>query len=665
MRFFQKMLLDAPYKKVRSVVPLSYSDYGPTIVSSLTNSSTLNLPVGVRYCPNGVSIANKSDISIVGQGQSRLVAGVPINIANSWALTSQDSLYYFFPEAVRDLVRIIDLKKLGISSLFSHFDGPLSYDLNSGANSPYTVPTLMVNKTVYKLAASAKNHAWHVVDSVANSSTFNSSTAPQIDDLAGCWIQLFANSYQEHRYGALYSGGNYSLRVAPTNPLELNGSRFKILNSIQCLTQAGEYVYLYDLGIIAYIPLATPTLIEIGTCASPMLSFSNCENVSIISTCIGPTRHDAVRIADCAMVSLETNLFVGSGKNAITVFRTTDFQSSSNYFVDTSAQAIFYDDNTAVGEVGTGLPYPMPNPAKTKTWESHGVSISNNTFIKSGVLYKDRATVEIGPGTVFPVISENFNKDSSSSFLRAIPLGGQITDNTILETCRSTYDDGAIIINLSAINRGNVISGNFIKTCKMFQPISTPNVNTAIYLDDGACGATVTYNFIEDCESAFHNNGGRGHSYLRNVVKNCPVVQVMGTSFNLGLLSNVKARQFVDQCQAMVAYWNVSDWAANLSNWNYSDILALANARNANPGDTDVARDAALIAAGWSFASGLYVGYMQNSQCSTAYKTSDLQGTTPSSPSWNYGWTVNSSSSDNTSVVAKSETVPALPFAIP
>jgi hypothetical protein len=353
-------------------------------------------------------------------------------------------------------------------------------------------------------------------------------------------------------------------------------------------------------------------------------------------------------------ITISNIISVGAARCSIESIDSADLSVSQLRSEDAGCCAIYDVDRSGV--FGAGQPYPMPcsNTAKALTGSK---SFTGCVIIRSGrwdasvpALYVESgiANVEIDQCKIF---------DLPSMAIRVQATKSTITGCVVDGACRVQADSGAIYQGRSAIQRGGTWSGNGIRGVR--KAAASMNPTAAFMNDDGNCGKlAINENFVEDCDSVIHANGGRYVTLDRNVAKNCTTYQIMGTSFGLGLLSQSQVTIFADQCLALTQNWTRASWVSAIGQTHVDDIEAMASARTANPSNST----AAVRASGWVATSGPYDGYLINAGCSISYKSGDFQGTTPPQGAWNYGWTINSSSANNAAVSAPSWAIPGRAF---
>ncbi len=142
--------------------------------------------------------------------------------------------------------------------------------------------------------------------------------------------------------------------------------------------------------------------------------------------------------------------------------------------------------------------------------------VENNFFtcISSRYFSNVGAVLLTGCGTVFRQNTITHSRQHGVTY-----QGNNITieQNEIYDVLRDVGDAGAIYTGRSQLQRGNVVSQNFVHQITCADP-RVPTGTCGIYSDDGCHGNTIKENIIVGAQIGYNNNGASALGVLNNII---------------------------------------------------------------------------------------------------------------------------------------------------
>lgn len=231
-----------------------------------------------------------------------------------------------------------------------------------------------------------------------------------------------------------------------------------------------------------------------------------------------------IRVAHARKIAFRNNTIRNTGAHGIQFFMNVDDSDiEGNQFYQIAANGIEIDSH---GE---------QNPASNK--QSSGVAVWNNTIRKTGQCYTNGGAI-IAHNVRRLTIDHNEIYDLPYS---GIQVGGQVDkiryigckENQIrfnlIHHCLQLHDDGGGIYTLGGIQKGTVISGNYIHNIKRSKWAGRFPVD-AIYLDNFTSKILVIDNVIS-MHKAVERNGSRNNLFVNNIKQNQEIEKKSGKAF--------------------------------------------------------------------------------------------------------------------------------------
>lgn len=281
-----------------------------------------------------------------------------------------------------------------------------------------------------------------------------------------------------------------------------SGGEFFALNLLEELDSPGEYYLDLRRGLLYFWPPSDlmSADIALSVLEEPLVTLTDCENVSLRGLTLEVSRGPAVRMAGGANNLLGSCIIRNLANDAVRV------TAGKNNGV---AHCEMYD----LGGGGISLTGGDP-----QTLSPSGNFADANHIHDFGRLYRahhDAIRLDGCGGRA----THNVIHDAPH---HAIDFGGNdnvIEFNEVYRVCMESDDGGAIYTGRNWAAQGNAIRYNFVHDLGA----GRSEGNQAIYLDDCAAGTTVYGNVIRAARRGILIGGGRDNTIENNVIVDCPI----------------------------------------------------------------------------------------------------------------------------------------------
>lgn len=327
-----------------------------------------------------------------------------------------------------------------------------------------------------------------------------SRTQVRVKEISATEITLAA-----HLNGGI--GSKYDRPNKKTGKIGSGEEPYCALNLLEELDVAGEWSIDFETAILYWwppVPLANAK-VEIADLSSPMVAMHDVNHVSFqgfrFEKSLGKgfdiKRGNHITVAGCTFRNLDSGIHFLEGTNHVI---------RSNDLFDLGGMAIDYS---------TTENKETPRNENSRLLKPDGHLITNNHIRRVGQASFAHAVaigdVRRGYATSC-VFSHNLLAELPAMGVRFSGNENVFEFNEIHNAALSAGDVGGFYINLRHTAAGNVIRQNLIHHCQGLN---------AIYLDDGACGTTVTENIVYKADVGGWISGGRSNSITKNIFIEC------------------------------------------------------------------------------------------------------------------------------------------------
>ncbi len=294
--------------------------------------------------------------------------------------------------------------------------------------------------------------------------------------------------------------------------------RWKAFNLLEELDVPTEWYIDTDSNKLYYYP---PQNIKNGRMSlsvlkTPFVSVTGADNISFEGIEFTKTRGNAIEITNADSILINKCRFTDIGVDAFKTIGTNEAETDKNYWQRQKLDAayncevsdcVFYNIGGHAAVIGGG---------NVDTLTPGNNVFKNNIVSKCSQKIKNYETILMN-GCGNSIINNNISRTA----FQAIWFYGnnhKISYNEIYNVRQETDDSGAIYCGRNTLQRGSVISYNYIHDL-----YSTNKMNfghqPAIYWDDGQSGQKAEYNIIRDADIDVYTNGV-DNSFVNNTVIN-------------------------------------------------------------------------------------------------------------------------------------------------
>ena len=282
--------------------------------------------------------------------------------------------------------------------------------------------------------------------------------------------------------------------------------RYKAFNVLEELDVPKEWYIDWSNQKVYYYPPSTDdsSLLEISSLTGAMISLANADNIAFDGITFENTRGDAIQTENVENIKITGCTFKNIGTDAVSAKGTVWAESDKNYWQRQYIDAAYnfeVSDNVFYNIGGHAI---VMDGGNVDTLTPSGNVIKNNIFNRCSQTVKNYESILIkGCGTSFI-----HNNVSCSSFQAIRHYGNNhtISYNEIYNVNQETDDCGAIYCGRNTIQRGTVISYNYLHDLKSVETLPFGH-QVGIYWDDNQTGMKAEYNIIKNVNKNFYTNG--------------------------------------------------------------------------------------------------------------------------------------------------------------
>ena len=314
--------------------------------------------------------------------------------------------------------------------------------------------------------------------------------------------------YQRMPVNGISSSG-FSLTTADGvivgNEREIS-QRYKAFNVLEELDTPKEwYIDWTGRKVYYYAPETDgDSLLEISSLKDAMISITNADNIAFSGITFENTRGDAIKTENVENIKITGCTFKNIGTDAISAKGSVWAESDKDYWQRQYIDAAYnfeVADNVFYNIGGHAI---VMDGGNVDTLKPSGNVIKNNIFNRCSQTIKNYESILIkGCGTSF------IHNNVSCAAFQAIRHYGNnhtISYNEIYNVNQETDDCGAIYCGRNTIQRGTVISYNYLHDLKSVETLPFGH-QVGIYWDDNQTGMKAEYNIIKNVNVNFYTNG--------------------------------------------------------------------------------------------------------------------------------------------------------------
>ncbi len=313
--------------------------------------------------------------------------------------------------------------------------------------------------------------------------------------------------------------------------------RYKVYNLLEELDTEGEY-YIDAAEKKLYIYKSTGienATIEVAGSNKAMISLNGAENITFEGINFSQTRGSAIEYVCVDNIDIRNCTFKDIGGYGVYNYDYNLHMGANKAVTDKDywqVQANDFSYNCDITgcdfeNIGSSAIYMYGGNVDTLT--RSGNVISDNKITKAAQLAKYSAAIRLeGCGNT---VSNNKISDCPNFAVYHMGNDHTITKNEIHNVIFETDDCAAIYCGRNTLQRGTVISYNYIYDLKASASV-TRKFNGALYWDDRQTGITAKNNIIKNANIAVIVNGGVDNQFTDNVLidisNNCTDTQDRG-----------------------------------------------------------------------------------------------------------------------------------------
>jgi|GEM_PF-6421038 len=295
-----------------------------------------------------------------------------------------------------------------------------------------------------------------------------------------------------------------------------SGGLIRWLNTIEELSEPGEYFLDHSGGRLLLYPPAFDGPICYSSLTQPVLHLSNCRNIEIAGLEIIGGCASALQIDDCQKITIDGCRVYGSGQHGIAIR-----QGSNN--------TISNCEISHVGYSGVDVQAGDRTTLERCNHQVRGCEIHH--YARLSPTYQGAVSIT-GVGTT---VAECCIHDAPHVGVLYWGNEHQIIDNEIYRVCTETTDAGATYTGRDFSAQGNRIEGNYIHHNGRGSSFGT----MGCYADDCASGQLIRGNVFESLRQAVYSGGGICNQAVNNLFFDCDPALHLDTRGTLSGLSDI------------------------------------------------------------------------------------------------------------------------------
>lgn len=443
---------------------------------------------------------------------------VPIDLSSAKKVSNENVLSRL-KDSVKDKVVEIDLTN--ILSMTGETISPTASQLID----TYEYPELYLNGSKQNLAQWPNGDANYAhYDFVGTSGNAEPNKIQYTDDEPSSWADtdnVWIGGYMSYDY--LYmrlpvvsvdkDAKQITMTVNEANSLNVKwdarreiSQRWKAFNVLEELDTPTEWYIDKDTMKLYYYPPKTGSdaVLEISKLAKPMIKMNGAENIGFEGIEFENTRGSAIEATDIYNVTVKNCSFRNIGTDAFAITGSQKAQTDKDYWQRQNLDAAYnceISDNVFYNIGGHAV---VLDGGNVDTLTPGNNVLKNNIFNKCAQTIKNYETILV-KGCGNSVVNNNISR-SAFQAIRHYGNDHVISYNEIYNVLQETDDCGAIYCGRNTVQRGTVISYNYLHDLYSTDDLPFKH-QVAIYWDDNQTGMKAYKNIIRDAQINVYTNG--------------------------------------------------------------------------------------------------------------------------------------------------------------
>ena len=315
--------------------------------------------------------------------------------------------------------------------------------------------------------------------------------------------------------------------------------RWKIFNVLEELDTPTEWFIDKNTMKLYYYPPEKneSSVLEISKLKGSMIEIKEADNIAFEGICFEKTRGNAVSAQNVENITISDCTFKNIGVDALSFTGTALAETDKNYWQRQNVDAAYnceVSDNTFFNIGGHAV---VMDGGNVDTLTPGNNVIKNNIFNRCAQTIKNYETIKLlGCGN--SILNNNISCASFSA-IRHYGNDHVISYNEIYNVIQETDDSGAIYCGRNTVQRGTVISYNYLHDLYSTEELPFAH-QPAIYWDDNQTGMKAEYNIIKDAKINIYTNG------IDNNFSNNTSINIKKTNMDIkngGAASNTNTEQ--------------------------------------------------------------------------------------------------------------------------
>ncbi len=443
---------------------------------------------------------------------------VPIDLSSAQKVSNENVLSRL-KDSVKDKVVEIDLTN--ILSMTGETISPTASQLID----TYEYPELYLNGSKQNLAQWPNGDANYAhYDFVGTSGNAEPNKIQYTDDEPSSWADtdnVWIGGYMSYDY--LYmrlpvvsvdkDAKQITMTVNEANSLNVKwdtwreiSHRWKAFNVLEELDTPTEWYIDKDTMKLYYYPPKTGSdaVLEISKLAKPMIKMNGAENIGFEGIEFENTRGSAIEATDIYNVTVKNCSFRNIGTDAFAITGSQKAWTDKDYWQRQNLDAAYnceISDNVFYNIGGHAV---VLDGGNVDTLTPGNNVLKNNIFNKCAQTIKNYETILV-KGCGNSVVNNNISR-SAFQAIRHYGNDHVISYNEIYNVLQETDDCGAIYCGRNTVQRGTVISYNYLHDLYSTDDLPFKH-QVAIYWDDNQTGMKAYKNIIRDAQINVYTNG--------------------------------------------------------------------------------------------------------------------------------------------------------------
>lgn len=282
--------------------------------------------------------------------------------------------------------------------------------------------------------------------------------------------------------------------------------RWKAYNLIEELDVPSEwYIDRDKMKLYYYVPdTDNDSTLEISSLKDPIIAMNGTQYVNFAGINFTKTRGNAVSTTNVRNITVKKCRFTDIGVDAFAMNGTVDAQTDKNYWQRQKLDAAYNC------EVSDSVFYNIGGHAVIVDGGNVDTLTAGNNIVKNCIFHRISQKIKNYDAILVKgcgnIITNNNISRTPFQAIRHYGNNHTISYNEIYNVRQESDDSGAIYCGRNTVQRGSVISYNYLHDLKSTQDLTFKHL-PAIYWDDGQTGITAEHNIIRNAEIDVYTNG--------------------------------------------------------------------------------------------------------------------------------------------------------------